>query len=280
MTHQAHLLEDLQPCHTPYRTFIQRCGYLGTWVLPAKVLDDTVLSDLETGLPQPSLRQRCSPDGQLCYARVLFSFAEGHYWADVAATPDLVEAERVVLTEAHLLYALAWDERLFWRTPAQIRRLMQAQAEELVPLSPHSEPEPTAALFPAPVVPLTIVTTVEITPDELREAFDAQDAHRPSGAPNHTGSRQPGVCGVQQGLLRALSRALQDLLETATDSYTVHVLQALTALVRRVRGFQQQTRQRVVNAVRTWDVDRLGLAWALTLGVPQALLRTAEPSSR
>jgi hypothetical protein len=273
MTHQAHLLEDLQPAHAPSRTFFQRFGALGTCVLPADVLDATALVDPETCLAEPSLRQRCSRDGQLCYAHVLYTRTEGLYWTDVAATPDLAEAERVVLTEMDLTYALAWDERLYWRTHAQILRLMQAQAEDLAPLSPHPEPESPAALFPPPIVPLSIVTTVEITPDELREAFGATGADDPSGAHPCAGSRQPGVCRVQQGLLRALSQALQELLESATDRYITQVLRTLTALVKHVTRWQQHTRQRVVNAVRSWDAASSGLAWALTLGVPEALLR-------
>jgi|ERR1051326_1523633 hypothetical protein len=271
MTHQAHALGDIQPSYLPSRTFFARFGYLGTCVLPAEVLDNTPLSDPETGLIQPSLRQCCSQDSELCYAHVLRACGEGLYLADVAANPHLAAALRVVLTETDLIYALAWDERLYWRTPAQIRCLMQAQAEELAPLKLHPEPEPTAALLSAPVVPLTVVSTVEITPDELREAFKAQEPHHLSDAPTHAGRRQPGVCSVQQGLLRAFSRALKELLENATDRYTAQVLQALTALVKRVKCWQQQTRQCVVNAVRVWDAESLGL----TLGVPQALLDAA-----
>ena len=199
MTHQALLLEDLQPCHEPYRTFFQRFGPLGICVLPAEVLDDTPLFDPDTGLTEPSLRECCSQDGQLCYARVLSTFADGLYWADVAATPDLVEAERVMLTEAHLVYALAWDERLFWRTPSQIRRLMQAHAEDLAPL--HPSPAPPAALFPAPVEPLTVVTTVEVTPEELREAFEPTMPHLRCAHP-----RRPAA-GDLRGAARPASRA-------------------------------------------------------------------------
>jgi hypothetical protein len=275
MTHQVHSLEGVQPCQTPYRTFFQRFGYLGICVLPAEVLDNTTLDDPETGFPQPSLRKLCSQDGLLCYAHVLYACAEDLYIANVAATPDLAEAERVVLTETDLIYALAWDQRLSWRTPLQIRRLMQAHAQELAPRSPHPEPVPTAASFPAPVVPLTVVTTVEVTAGELREAFDEQEANYASDSPNRAGLRRPGACGVQQSLLRALSRALQELLATATDSYTAKVLQALTALVTRVQRWQQQTRQRVVNAVLAWDAAWNCPSWALTLGVPQTLLGAA-----
>jgi hypothetical protein len=274
MTHQALALDALQPASAPHRTFFQRFGTLGRCVLPAEVLDDTTLLDPETGLPQPSLRQCCSQDG-LCYAQIRYACSDGLYLADVAAMPNTAEAERVLFTEAQLVFALAWDERLFWRTPDQIRRLMQAQAEDLAPLTPHSEPALPAALFPAPTEPLFIVTTVEITPDELREAFDAPGGHRLADTSTHACTRTVGVCHVQQGLLRALARALQELLETAPDRYTRKVLHALTALVRHVSSFQQQTHQRVVNAVRFWDAESRGLAWALTLGVPQALLRAA-----
>src|SRR5690349_10970970 len=103
MTHQALAPEGAQPS-APQHIFYQRFGYLGICVLPPEVLDDTPLLDPETGLLEPSLRQRCSQDGQLCYAQVLEHFTQDLYRADVAATPDLVNAERVVLTEAQLIY--------------------------------------------------------------------------------------------------------------------------------------------------------------------------------
>jgi hypothetical protein len=275
MTHQALLLEDLQPCRAPYQTFFQNFGPLGICALPAEVLDDTPLFDPDTGLPLPSLRESCSQDGELCYAHVFDTCAEGLYWANVAATPYLAEAERVILTEAHLVYALAWDERLFWRTPTQILRAMQARAEELMPCAAALEPASAIVPFSAPSVPLTVVTTVEVTPEELRAAFEATAAPHLAGTPTCTAWRQATICRVQQGLLRTLERALRELLETETDSYTAHVLETLCALVERVRAFQQQTRQRVVNAVRTWDPARNAPAWALTLGAPAALLAAA-----
>jgi hypothetical protein len=119
------------------------------------------------------------------------------------------------------------------------------------------------------------VTTVEITPEELRQALEAEGASHCSEAPTHLYQRRPSAFAVQQGLLCALSCALEELLDSATDRYTAQVLQTLTALVVRVRRWHQQTRQRVVNAVRTWDARSNGLAWALTLGVPEALLHAA-----
>ena len=271
MTHQAFSLEGLQPCFTPTRPFSERFGYLGTCVLPAGVLDDTTLLDPDTGVALPSLRQCCSQDG-LCYAHVLYACSDGHYMADVAATPDLAETERVLFTEAQLIFALAWDKRLFWRTPLEIRRLMRAHAEELAPLVSHAEPAPPAALFPAPVEPLTVVTTVEVTPEELRQALEGEEASHCSDTLTHRYATRPSVFAVQQGLLCALSRALEELLDSATDPYTSQVLQTLSALVARVRPWHHQTHQRVVNAACAWNAASNNLAWALTLGVPQALL--------
>jgi hypothetical protein len=278
MTHQACSLEMLQPAYAPQRTFSERFGYLGTCVLPAEMLDDTTLLDPDTGQMLPSLRQSCSQDGLLCYAHILYACAEGLYQADVAATPDLAEADRVVLTEAQLIFALAWDERLFWRTPLEIRRIMQAHAEDLAPLVPYPEPAPTVARFTVPVEPLTIVTTVEVTTQELREALEAQDVSHCSDTPTHAYLSRPGVSAVQNGLFHALSRALQKLLATTPDPSTAHVLQALIALVRRVERWQRQTRQRVVNAVfelaTAWNCP----SWVLTLGVPEVLLSASECS--
>jgi hypothetical protein len=149
---------------------------------------------------------------------------------------------------------------------------MQAHAEELAPLGLHHEPAPPAAQFPAPAEPLTVVTTLEITPDELRQALEGEEASHCSDALTHRYATRPSVFAVQQGLLCALSRALGELLDSATDPYTAQVLQTLSALLVRVRRWHQQTRQRVVNAACAWDATSNTLAWALTLGVPQALL--------
>jgi hypothetical protein len=265
-------------------SFFERFGYLGTCVLPDKVLDDTPLTDPDTGLTQPSLRQHCQ-DGSLCsglcYARILFSFTEGLYWADVAATPDLAAAERVVLTEADLTYALPWDERLYWRTPAQICCLMEAQAHDLAPLHPYTEPLPEAALLPAPVVSLVAVETpVEVTTDDLRAEFASKAAEHPRSqiAPRHTAKRHLNTYAVQQGLLQVLHRALQRDLALA-DHQTAQALQALTALVTRVRDFHQRTRQRVVNAVKIWDAGWRRWVWHLMLGVPEALLVAGDAAA-
>lgn len=261
-------------------TFFERFGYLGTCVLPAKCLDNTPLKDPVTGLIQTSLRKRCCDAGGLCYAHVVAAFAgaEGHYWADVAATPDLADAERVMLTEEDLAYALAWDKRLSWRTPLQIRRLMYAQARDLAPLCPptepvqETEPAPEAALFPVPEIPLTVVDTqVELTAAEIGEAFGIKVVDLPRNTSQRHNKKPLSVLAVQQGLLRALHRALQQRQVLALDQRTAQALQALSALVMRVQHWQQRTRQRVVNVVEGWDSWQRR-TWSLMLGVPEALL--------
>lgn len=255
----------------PY-TFFERFGYMGTCVLPAEVLDDTPLTDPETGLPQLSLRQRCSQNGQLCYARVLSRFADGLYWAEVAATPELADAERLVLTELDLTSALAWDERLTWRDPAEIRRFMQAHARDLAPLRPCKEPVPPTDLLPDPEVPLTVVATVDVSAEDLRDALETDQTDPLLEGPQHAGKRQLGTRAVQQGLLRALYRSLQHRLTTTSDLHTAQALQALSVLVARVQGWQRETRQRLVNAVWEWRAESRRLAWSLILGAPETLL--------
>jgi hypothetical protein len=257
------------------RTFFEYFGSLGTCVLPAEVLDNTPCTDPETGLTHTSLRQRCSRSGQLCFAHVLHSCAEGLYWADVAANSNLADAEQVMLSESDLLYALAWDERLYWREPAQIRRLMQAMARERAPIHPCAEPAPPEDLFPVPTVPLTVVATVEVSTDELCDAFDIEASDPPPEAPQRPGKSPLGNCAVQQGLLRALNRALQQRLSTTSDPHAAQALQALSALVARVQCWQRQTRQLVVHVVREWCAAWHCPAWSLTLGVPEALLAPA-----
>lgn len=125
MTDQAPPLEAIQPSHVPQRTFVERCSFLGVYVLPAMCLDNTPLKD-EAGKPILNLRQQCSRQG-LCFAHILHPTTAGdQYWADIAATPDMKSAEYIVLTEEQLAFAMAWDERLYHLSPVQIRRLMAA----------------------------------------------------------------------------------------------------------------------------------------------------------
>ena len=89
------------------RTFFQRFGTHGVCVLPDDVLSDDPLTDPETGEDLPSLRDQVSLVNGIyhhmfCYVRVLRTCGDGLYWADVAATPDMVNTFRVILTEEDL----------------------------------------------------------------------------------------------------------------------------------------------------------------------------------
>src|SRR5215472_9640002 len=117
-----------------YRSFFQRFGHLGVCVLPAEALSNDLLQvDPQTHIMPPSLRQSVSVLG-LCFARVLRSCADGLYWADVAATPDLVDAQRVLLTEEQLYHTLPWDIRLVQKQPGDIRNLLIDHAQEVQPV--------------------------------------------------------------------------------------------------------------------------------------------------
>src|SRR5215472_5165954 len=133
-----------------YRSFFQRFGHLGVCVLPAEALSNDLLQvDPQTQIMPPSLRQSVSVLG-LCFARVLRSFADGLYWADVAATPDLLDAQRVLLTEEHLYSALPWDIRLVDKCPGDIRDLLFAHAQEVQPVQQQAIDQ-VPVLTPAPI---------------------------------------------------------------------------------------------------------------------------------
>src|SRR5436190_7409131 len=162
------------------RTFFQRFGTQGICILPADVLSNDLLRvDPETHVIPPTLRKQASALG-LCYARVLRCFAEGLYWAEAAATPDLVDAQRILLTEEQLYHALPWDIRVRDRSPETLRDVMFAHAQSVRPIEQRTTREPAdpathpaAALTPAPILPLEALAeaTVEVTTDELREEF-------------------------------------------------------------------------------------------------------------
>ena len=115
------------------RTFFQRFGTHGVCVLPDDVLSDDPLTDPVTGEELPSLRDQVSlvngiSHRILCYARVLKGCGDGLYWADIAATPDMVNTYRVILTEEDLYFALPFDIRVQGKSPAQILKMMAAHA--------------------------------------------------------------------------------------------------------------------------------------------------------
>ena len=118
-----------------YRTFFDRFGHAGVCLLPAEVLSDDPLPDPETGAMLPSLREQVGLVNGIhhhlfCYARVLRTCGDGLYWADVAATPELLHSQaataRVILTEEDLYFALPDDIRLQGKSSADILKARAA----------------------------------------------------------------------------------------------------------------------------------------------------------
>jgi hypothetical protein len=268
----------------PYRSFFQRFGHLGVCVLPAEALSGDLLRvDPETHIMPPSLRQSASVFG-LCFARVLRACADGLYWADVAATPDLLDAQRVLLTEEQLYHALPWDIRLVQKQPGDFRTLLFSHAQEVQPVQQQAiDQDPV--LTPAPIVPLVPLeeAAVVVTVGDLQEALDphASDSDRfdnpgnglferitrkPRRAPSHR--PRIGSFAMQQAFLRAMLDALMTQLYQAHDQATALLLKARCGVLALLQRWHRLTCQRVVNAVPVWSEARHGVVWQLTAGVP------------
>jgi hypothetical protein len=274
------------------RTFFQRFGTQGICVLPSDILSNDLLRvDPETHTMPPTLRKQASALG-LCYARVLCSFADGLYWAEVASTPDLVDAQRVLLTEEQLYHALPWDIRLQDRLPGAIRDLMFAYAQTVQPILRQMTPQKQTAavaiavLTPAPIVPLEPLAdaTVEVTTGELQEALNP---HSPEETgENHfeliTGkvkrlpfTQRVGSFMMQQAFLRAMIDALMARLYQVQDHLVALSFKARCALLAQIQRWHRASGQRVVNAVAVWNDERQRVVWQLTVGVPIAAYAAA-----
>jgi hypothetical protein len=275
------------------RTFFQRFGTQGICVLPSDVLSNDILRlDPETHMIPPTLRKQASVLG-VCYARVLRSFADGLYWAEVAATPDLVEVQRVLLTEEQLYHALPWDIRLQDRSPEALRDLMFAHAQTVRPVQRQATLEQadttslvSAALTPTPVLPLEALAdaTVEVTKDELQEALAPH-------SPDETGedlfeliagkvkrlsfTQRVGSFMMQQAFLRVMIDALMAQLYQTQGHLAALSLQGRCAILAQVQRWHRVTRQRVVNATPVWSEERQRVVWQLTAGVPVAAYAAA-----
>lgn len=268
------------------RTFFQRFGHLGVCVLPAEALSNDLLRvETETHIMSPSLRRSSSALG-LCFARVLRSFADGLYWADVAATPDLVDAQRVLFTEEHLYAALPWDIRLMDRCPGDIRKLLFAHAQDVQPAPQQvthlQDTDQLHALTPAPIVPLEPLehAAVVVTTGELQEALGGprsadgfQDTHtglfeRIGNNTKPTDIKRIGSFAMQQALLRAMIDTLMTLLYQAQDRVTALSLKTRCIVLAVLQRWHRLNRQRVVNAVPIWSDERQSVVWQLTVGIP------------
>jgi hypothetical protein len=271
------------------RTFFQRFGTHGVCVLPPDVLSNDLLRfDSEAHTMPPTLRKEASALG-LCYARVLRCFADDLYWALVAATPDLVDAQRVVLTEEQLYHALPWDVRLVDQEPETIRRLMFAHAQAVKPAQRLETSEQTAttshataALTPVPVLLLEPVTDamVEVSASHLQEALDPHSPHETDESIPRNKKRSPfkqsiGSFPMQQGLLRVMIDALMTQLYQAQDHPAALSLKARCTLLAQMQRWHRASRQRIVNAIPVWNDELQRVVWQLTVGVPLAAYAAA-----
>src|SRR5712692_1118652 len=137
------------------RTFFNRFGHQGICILPDDVLSDDPLTDPDTGEELPSLREQISlvngiPHRLFCYARVIRACGDSRlYWADVAATPDFTNTQRVILMEEDLYSALPYDVRVQGKSHTHILTMMAAHAREVRPVQ-RVAPASISDLAPAP----------------------------------------------------------------------------------------------------------------------------------
>jgi hypothetical protein len=257
------------------QTFFQRFGHHGKCVLPNAVLSDDPLIDPETGEALPSLREQVSLANGInhhhfCYAQVLRACGESLYWADVAATPDLVNPFQVILTEEDLYFALPYDVRLQGKRSTQILKMMAAHALEVRPakrVASVVSPE----RVPAPVLPLEPLAVVEVSTEELQEAIGPVTRDTHSDTNRRQVSRYIGSVCLQQALLRVIIDALMTQLywsQWVHESARISTIRTQCALVPSIQRWQRHSRQRCVNAVPVWSQERHTVMWHLTVGDP------------
>ena len=267
------------------RTFFQRFGHHGICVLPADVLSDDPLFDPDTGEDLPSLREQISLVNGiyhhlLCYARVLRACGDGLYWADVAATIDFVNTERVVLTEEDLYSALPYDIRVqdtIKKNPTYILKLMEIHAREVRPLQ-RVEPGATLEPIPTPILSLEPLALVEVSNDALQEAIGPVNMDTLKDTKKNTVVtvvRPISSFRIQQALLRAIIDTLMEQLYQAKDHLCALALKARCATIALLQRWHRQHRQRVVNAVFDWSQERQAMVWHLTIGVPMPVQAAA-----
>ena len=263
-------------------TFFDRFGHQGVCVLPAEVLSNYPLTDPETGEELPSLRDQVSfIDGFyhriFCYARVLRACGDGIYWADVAATPDFMNTQRVVLTEEDLYFALPFDVRVQGKSPAQILKMMAAHAHEVRPVQ-RVAPVVAHELTPVPLLPLEPLAVVEVSNDELQEEIGpvTMDTHKDTNQLRV--SRPIGSLWMQQAFLRVIIDALMNQLywsQWAQEPARTSTIRTQCATVSCLQRWQRQSRQRCVNAVPVWSDEQHAVVWQLTVGDPLTALAAA-----
>ncbi len=280
MAHQASLVES-HPHPRTSRPFFLCFGRLCVCVLPAEVLNDAVLVDPDTN-EAFSLHTRCSTN-DLCYVHVMESCGPDHYWAEVAAAPDLANAERILLRQEDMCYALAWDVRLEHKSAAAIRRIIFACAKdkdkEARSTHPPTENSSSDDLLPAPAEDLVVIETFEVSTDDIEKSFspDAQNHSQDDASPPVSPSIS--VLGLQQVLLRAVLKKLLQQLANTRYQAEAWSIQARCAIVAQLKRWQRKTRQRVVSVARTWSEERRSVAWIIIIGAPELLIAAKEQAA-
>jgi len=245
-----------------YQTFPQRIGYYWTCVMLAEALSDDLLApepEMHSEEERASLRTLASANG-LSFCKVLRMIAPGLYWADVAATPDLCYAYRVVLTEEHLMYAMPWDCRMDGTPPGRIRAILKERGDALQPARQRelqevaARPEP-----PSEEVMLRVVGWQTISMDELQEAIEASGLD----------STHLNTVAVQQTLLSAVIDALMRQLYAGCSHARALVLKARITLIAALQRWQRHTRQMVVKANPVWSEQRQQTVCRILVGLPE-----------
>jgi hypothetical protein len=203
----------------------------------------------------------------------------------------LTQAQRIVLTEEQLYYALPWDVRLVNREPEDIRHLMFAHTQAVMPVqrleraeSPVITPRAPVTLTNAPILPLEPMANaiVEVSASELQEALETRSPDDDDDVPgagllSRLGNKKRkrlakvktvGSFSMQQTLLRVMLDALMAQLYQAQDHLAAVLLQARCSLLAQLERWHRASRQRVVNAVPVWSEERSCVLWQLTVGVP------------
>jgi hypothetical protein len=227
------------------RTFLERFGHHGVCILPDDVLSDNPLIDPETGEELPSLRGQVSlTEGIihhcLCYARVLRTCGNGLYWADIAATPDLGNAIRVILSEEALCFALPYDVRVQSKCPSHILKMMAAHARKVRPAQRvATEPPPEPALLLEPFA------VVEVRNEALQEAVGPLKKLANRDTNQQRVYRHIGSVCLQQAFLRVIIDALMTQLywsQWTQNAARLSAIKAQCALVSSLQRWQRRSR--------------------------------------
>ena len=258
---------------TQQRTFLRRLGH---WVCvaPATLLCGNSLVN-EEKTPLASLREDASRDG-LCYLQLVWVVSDDLYLARVAPSPDELSADALTafLTEEQLRFAFPWDCRLQGKSPARILTLLCGHAARLLPAR-QTLPPPAQEALPTETEieeeELVTLGHVVVSQACLASHFGQQGAAK-------TGNTNDARVHVQQSLLLAVLHTLTSPMRHASEAHKT-LLEARCTLIDKVRQWQKQTRQRVVNAVPFFDAQTHHLSWQLSLVIPQFLVGSSLPVS-